>query len=185
MSSRDRQTPDDAPTNKASRRWQFSLRYLLVAIIPFSACCIWFSLKYGEAERQRACVQWVKQQNGHVTYYHEKPAADGSRPGKVTPPGPAWLRNSLGIDFFDDVYSVVLDNREIVDLSPLTRLHRLRHLGIFIDIGPDVELAPLGQLEQLESITLDYTNIDRRQLEALKARLPNCQVIVGNHARLR
>ena len=121
----------------------------------------------------------MKQHNGRLFYDFELTRADGSRPSNTRPSGPTWLHGWLGIDFFSSVHSVMLDNLEITDLTPITKLKELRSLAIMTDIMPGTSLRPIAELRHLEELTLDYTRIDREELARIGRELPDCDVIVG------
>jgi hypothetical protein len=125
-------------------------------------------------------VAWVKQQKGHLIYDFELLRADGSYLSSE----PDWLRDWLGIDFFSSVHGVILDNQELTDLTPLTKLKELRSLAIMINILPGTSLRPITELQYLEELTLDYTRIDREELARIGRELPDCEVIVGQRAWL-
>ncbi len=61
-------------------------------------------------------------------------------------PAPQWIVDALGIDFFDTVKTVTLDNVEVKDLSPITDLRGLRGLNIIIEIDDQLDFSPLAEL---------------------------------------
>jgi hypothetical protein len=94
---------------------------------------------------------------------------------------PQWLVDTLGIDFFDTVDSITLDNMEVQDLSPITDLHDLRRLNIIIEIDDQLDFSPLAELPKLRHLHLDYTNISGERLANLRELLPHVRVDATNH----
>ena len=126
---------------------------------------------------------WVRQQNGHVSYDYESPNPDGSYPGMdAKPPATEFLRALLGTEFLSSVRCVILDNKFVTDLSVLTRFRDLKVLAIYIDILPEADLSVIAELENLETLKIDYTNISERhsaQIAVLREALPNCTIEFG------
>ena len=170
------------------RQFRFRLKTLLFVLIPVSAVLVWIGVQYESALVQRRGVSWARNQNGHIYYDYEKPLPDGSTNQNAIPPGPDFVRNWMGIDFVDSVRTIVLDNKELTDLSPLKDLKRLKHLAIMIDIMPGTDLMPIAGLRELESLTFNSTNLDRNQqlqLEKIRVALPNCKIELGNQVRMQ
>ena len=141
---------------------------------------VWLSAKWRDAQTQREGAAWVKQQNGHLSYDFELSGSDGSHPSDAQPGEPHWPYDWLGIDFFSSVHGVILDNKEITDLTPITKLEELRSLAIMTDIMPGTSLQPIAELKHLEKLTLNYTRIDKEELAVISRELPACEVIVGD-----
>jgi hypothetical protein len=152
----------------------------LILILLVAIGSIWFAAKLEKAKQQRAVVDWVlADQHGHVQYNFE------SGPAKnPTPPGPKWARGWLGVDFFAKVRSVVLDNQEVDDLSPLLNLPDLEFIGVFIDILPEADLQSLAQLKNLQQISIDYSDVKQTDIDMLSKALPNCKIWLGHKARV-
>jgi hypothetical protein len=85
------------PTNqKPSRRsFQYSLRTLLTAMLLAGFGMGWFAHRLKQASRQREAVAAIHKLGGAVAY-------DCDLRGEGTP-GPVWLRQRLGDDFFTNV----------------------------------------------------------------------------------
>ncbi len=80
-------TMNDLP--KPKRRWfQFSLRALLVFVLPTSIGMSWFGVRLHRVRRQRGAVKAIQKAGGWVNYEEPEPW------------GPPWLRELLGDDFF-------------------------------------------------------------------------------------
>src|SRR5262245_49243254 len=87
------------------KKWfRFSLRTMLVLI---AALCIWLGFQVNAAHRQREAVAAILNAGGRVYYDYQLPpvplvAGDSKYKCDLrrTPPGPNWLRQSLGDDYF-------------------------------------------------------------------------------------
>jgi hypothetical protein len=142
--------PDERPHKL---RWfQYSLRGLLLFTLLFAIACSWFTVRMQQAKRQREAVEGIEKLFGSVWYDYEE--------RKVEPPGPAWLRNLLGGDFFSQVVGVNLHSAHVTDadlkyLKGLTQLIRL-------DLGnhpiTDAGLENLEGLTELRVLGLYGTN---------------------------
>ena len=159
---------------------RFSLRTLLIAT---AVIALLMALPIRRAIEQKRGRDWVASQNGHVTmsvssYYNQvtRQWADSD-----SLPAPQWIVDALGIDFFDTVKTVTLDNMEVKDLSPITDLRDLRGLNIIIEIDDQLDFSPLAELPKLRHLHLDYTNISAERLAKLRELLPNVRVDATNH----
>ncbi len=83
-------------TEKRKRRWlQFSLVSLLLVMTVLGLS---LGLWTDRAQRQQQAAEVFRQKGWQIHYHHEKES-----PGKPVPPGPAWVREWLGIDYVDHV----------------------------------------------------------------------------------
>ena len=157
---------------------RFSLRTLLLLTTGVAVLC---ALPVHRAYTQKRGRDWVASQNGHVTFSYKYDKVNRQWVHDATLPYPNWLIDTLGIDFFASVDTVVLDNKEVVDLSPITDLQHLRCLGIYIEIKHDLDFTPLSHLPHLQSLYLDYTGISSAKLEQLRALMPGVDVKSAGH----
>ena len=98
--------PEKMTEARPRRRWyQFTLRTLLIVMTLASVGLSWFAVKLQQARRQRAAVEAIEKAGGWVEYDYELRTRP---PSDADPPGPAWLRNLLGIDFFATVVEIRL-----------------------------------------------------------------------------
>ena len=73
------------------------------------------------------------------------------------PPGPEWLRELIGVDYFAEVQKVDLQNRGVSDVTPLASLTKLEYLGLHgTDLG---DLTPLAKLTNLKTLYLSCTPV--------------------------
>ena len=76
-----------------------------VALVMLVVCTL-LAWKVQRSRRQREAVAWVlRQQDGEVIYAHELDDRSRLIPD-AKPPGPAWLIDTLGVDFFAKVTRV-------------------------------------------------------------------------------
>ena len=86
------------------RRFQFSLRSLLLLVVVVAIPCSWLATEMKAARRQRDSAKAVDEFGGQVTYDYELDPP--YLPPK--PPGPAWIYERLGIDMLADVVGLPL-----------------------------------------------------------------------------
>ncbi len=185
------------PPTRRRRLWQFSLRSFLLLIAVVS---VWLGLWVNHARRQKDALDAILKLHGFVEYAHQFP--DGKRRPKplntAEPPGPAWLRERLGDEYFvrvvglqfweqpvsdDDLAHVgVLTDLQYVSfvggrqgakitgtgLAHLRHLTRLRFLDLLQHPVTDDGLRHLPSLPQLEVIDLRSTEITDAGVEQLK-----------------
>ena len=142
------------PTKPKPRRWlQFSLRTFFVLVTVF---CVWLGWTVHRANEQRKAVEWVREMGGDVAYGYQRDEA-GIPIVDAKPPGPKWLRQLLGVDYFQEVTVVDLKTTPVSDLTPLAGLKNLELLWLN---GTQVsDLTPLAKLTSLEFLSLDNTHV--------------------------
>ena len=150
------------------RRFQFSIRSLLLFVVVVAVVCSWLAVKMQQARRQREAVEAVEKGDGWADYDYEIDADGNSLPGTPEPSGPSWLRNLLGVDFLSDVRQLDYDratDAELMHLKGLTSLEILRFFGAqFTDTG----LMHLEGLTSLETLRFDTTQVTDAGLVHLK-----------------
>lgn len=164
-------------TEPPKRRWfQFRLRTLLIVVLVLSMPLSWFAWRMERARRQRAAVEAIEQVGGYVGY-NAYPIPPPGMVRVVPTPKPSWLRNLLGIDFFENVVYVFLPNGDAsdFDLEQFKGLPNLRELR-FKD--PPVSVDELEHLREIEGLQIlglpqDVTSAD---VERLQEALPNCKI---------
>lgn len=137
------------PTARPKRRFlRVSLRTLLLLL---TAGCIWIGWKVDKAHKQRAAVAWVKETGGEAYYDYER------NTDHPMPPGPAWLRELIGIDLLSDVTLVFVGDasarsNSVSDVTPLADLKNLQSLHLARNQISD--LRPLANLRNLTFLLL-------------------------------
>jgi hypothetical protein len=121
------------------RRWlQFSLRTLLVTTLIVGAFCGIFASRLDRGRRQAAAVDVLRQLSASITYEYDRPANQSPvivPAASTTPNGPKWLRDLLGVDFFNRVVAVSI-------APPINRLRA------------EAAAAAIGNLTELEELSL-------------------------------
>jgi hypothetical protein len=183
------------PTSRP-RLWQFSLRSLLLLIVVFSVS---LGLWVNNARRQKRALDAIAQLHGFVEYAHQFPDGkwSGTRVNTAEPPGPAWLRERLGDEYFVRVVGLQFWEQPVSDedlahvgvltdlqylsfvvgrqgpritgtgLAHLRHLTRLRFLDLLGHPITDDGLRRLHSLTELETIDLRNTEITDKGLEQL------------------
>ena len=124
----------DVPA-KPRRRWlRFSLRTFFIVI---TLLCIWLGFKVNAAHRQHEAVEAILRVGGEVTFDYQLVSVPNS-PDEFTtnlnasPPGPAWLRNLIGDEYFREVVEITIEDRAIAesDFAQLAKVPYLRRIGL-------------------------------------------------------
>lgn len=116
------------PDNPKRCWWRLSMRTFLVLLTIGCLGLGWF---VSRVTKQRRAVQWVEESGGRVIYDYEMrryqwPFVEDAKP----PPGPAWLRDLIGIDYFAKVVTVDLYDSQVRDLATLANLKDLSLLYV-------------------------------------------------------
>ena len=155
------------------RRFQYSLRSLLVFVLLASVFMAWFGARWRAARQQREAVAAIESLGGDVEYdYIRKWIASGATTGPPPdPPGPAWARSLLGDDFFAGVVRVGPGGRYtwsngsapapftdewLEHIGKLSRLESLNLRGA--SHITDAGLAKLEGLTHLRRLELGFTS---------------------------
>ena len=177
------------------RRFQYSLRTLLIVMLLVGGGLGWFSHKLQQTRRQRVAVTSITNLSGLVGFDDE--AADFAA-GPPISHVPRWLRNLLGDDFFRTAVSLVAFNdgsmESAKDLTELRRLDfvggpatdaglahvrslsRLQRLNLSDTQITDAGLEHLQGLTQLRELVLRGTRVTDEGVQQLQSALPNCKI---------
>jgi hypothetical protein len=190
----DSANPSTQP-RKPSHRWrQFSIRTLLLLVVVASIACSWFAVRMNVAKRQRAAVEAIEKGGGYVIYDYEYDGEGYARKG-AKPPGPAWLRDRLGVDFFADVVAVMclVERGRGAVAKHLADFPKLRSLDLgSMESVTDSDLAEIGKLRHLERVLLSSRNISDVLLVRIShaknmnyLALPDCSITDAGTEHLR
>ena len=120
------------------------------------------------AQKQKRAVEWVRSHGGQV-FYRFQTDQDCEPVSGTSPPGPKFLRDLIGIDYFASVDVVYLNKQPVSDLSQIEPLSRLRLLQLSNHDGELADISSLANLANLESLYLaHYPIADISSLRALK-----------------
>ncbi len=170
-------------TKPKRRRFQFSLRTLLLAVLLLSLPLSWLATRMERARRQKEAVKAIQELGGSVIY-------NGNRlPGGIFPhgaprvqtPWPSWLERVLGEDFFWDAERVywygshpkVTDQR-LVYLKDLKNVREVCLQGTQVT---DAGLEYLKTFRGLEHLDLRGTQVTTEGVKKLREALPECYIV--------
>lgn len=142
------------------RRFQFGIRALLLLILAVAILCTWLPVKIRQAKRQRAAVRATEERGAQVLY-------DWEMSDPSSPPGPEWLLDYLGTDFFAGISLVQPRNlrdsmREFNDDDMVlltTGAPGVRDLSVAQSQVTDAGLVHLKGLRRLNRLRLNDTEI--------------------------
>jgi hypothetical protein len=158
--------PTNAESTKRKRRWfQFSLRTTMVAV---TLLCVWLGVVCNRANRQRRAVEVLRKSGALVWYGYEFEIDEN---GESRPPGPDWLRNLIGVDYFAAPTEVGMPEEfDISDefLVALADLPQVTGVGLRGGGVNDVVAAKLSGLTQLQSLGISGASITDAGWEFLK-----------------
>ena len=107
-------TTDHPTPPKPRRRWfQFSLRTLFVLL---TVLCVWLAVTVNRARKQREAVAAIEAVGGMVLYEHQYDDSE--------PPGPKWLRELVGDEYFVSVDVVFFVEATDADLEHMEAMKR-------------------------------------------------------------
>ena len=164
------------------RRFQFSLRSLLVLVVVVALLCSWFMVELKVAREQKAAVEGIEKLGGGVIYDYEVDQFDKQL---VEPSAPLCLRNLLGSDFLGDVVGVSLWDAKVTDtwFEHLKGFNKLDAINLAGTPITDSGLEQLALWPKLRYLYLDYTGITNLGLERLRA-LRQLRVLSLNGTRI-
>ena len=161
------------PNSQPWRRFiRFSLRGLIVFVLVIGAATAWV---VRSARIQREAVAAIRKSRGIVLYDWEWNNGRMTRARKS--PGPAWLVDAIGIDYFGNVAEVFVSNAPD---DVLMHIGHLRHLQ-FVVVTKHEVTAGLAHLRGLSIIPviafdLNYTAVTDGDLAHLKGLSGTCSI---------
>ena len=160
------------------RRFQFSIRSLLVFVLVCAVVCSWFAVRMKQARRQGKALAALGRIDATVYYEHDPITFRNHTytigPMPATPnkaPGPSWLRSFPGDDFFDRVVVVGFrqSNTRNASLEHLTDLRGIECVSLSTTWITDDALARLEGLATLKSLDLEETRVTDEGLVHLRS----------------
>ncbi len=144
-----------APNNPKPRRrfWQYSLRTFFLLLTVFG---VWLGWMVHRVNERREVARWIREMGGTFQYDFQLNER-GDRIEDAQPPGPDWLRERIGIEWFADVVKVEFYGAPTTDMGPLSKLPELRHVSF--GKTPITDLSPFANLTKLELLYLNDTRV--------------------------
>jgi len=132
-------------TSPHSRRrfFRYSLRTLMIVVTVF---CVWMGITAKRARDQRQAVEAVREVSGQVFYKHQWPLNSPS-----DPPGPEWLRQLMGDEYFFSVFFLNFGNPWVTD-AELEHLKGFRGTNLLWLNLSNIKLPEAG-LEYVKALT--------------------------------
>ena len=117
---------------------------------------LWMGWRVNRANDQRRAVAAIRRAGGGISYDYQFSVSKGYRNPNGRPWAPAWLRNWLGDEFFQEVTSVQFLNRPLTDrdLAPLASLDCLEEVAISGAPITDAGLKYVANLKELRTLHL-------------------------------
>lgn len=139
------------PSDGRRRSWRSGLRWLVVAV---AAIGILFGFQANLIQHQRAVLAEISTLDAQVVYDHQARGLSG-------PPGPHWLRQLLGDDFFDDVAGIQILRDGVTDetVAAIATLPHLKSLFLDSDGMSDQGLARLTELSELAELAFRSSTV--------------------------
>ena len=179
-------TSTSSSTRTHKRRFQFSLRTLLLLTAAVAVGAGLFKRQSDGARAQRAAAERIRQLRGYA-YYDYQVDTSGSHYKVIpnaTPPGPKWLHDLLGVDFFCkvkvvDFFECGANPKHTVE--DYAAFESLKGLEMIVNFDSDLCLEGVRhwrRLPKLRSLTIEQTGLSDSQLE------PLCQLTQLDELRL-
>ena len=158
------------------RRFQFSLRTLLVLVVVVALPFSWSAAEMKGAREQREAAKRIEKAGGEAWYDYHVTFDDQQHVHQICPqanaPGWVLLRRSLGDDFFNDVVVVEVQDDRFTDsdLEHVQKLTRLTYLLLDTEKVTDAGLQGLEGLAQLQELVIvgpPVTDVGLQHLEGL------------------
>jgi hypothetical protein len=142
------------------RRFQFSIRSLLVLTVAVALPFSWLAVEMKWAREQEDLVDDIQKAGGSVVFDSDDPNALNAQP---------WLRTLLGEQFLREVVYVYYGVETAdADLARLKRLKRLQALYLANTKVTDAGLESIKGLTQLQALYLANTKVTDAGLESIK-----------------
>ena len=168
------------------RRWmQFSLGTMLVLL---TALCIWLAVVVNRARCEREGLAAAERLRAQVRFdyqieYRKRPKNDVLYLRRE-PPGPRWLREIIGDEYFREAHSVGFNGSHgsrvtDADLEQIVKLKRLTKLQLHVAGTSELSnggLQHLAALHDLRVLTFEGVRLDPRGLDCLR-KLPQLEYL--------
>ena len=153
--------PIDEQPPKPARRWlRFSLRSMLLLVLVIAIPLGW---KVNRSRNQRIVVAELRKLNARIIYDYQ--IVNGIYVPNLPQPGPKWLTDLLGKEYFIEVYHVAVDGPQVNDktivlISKLPGVVSVALVGRTSGAGiTDDGMAHLAEMANLENLALRSNRI--------------------------
>jgi hypothetical protein len=142
----------------------FSFRYSLRGLFICTALiALWIGPKAHRARQDRFAVQAIQDVGGHVIYDYMRAQSDEVQGdlAKAIPPGPKWLREFVGDEFFMRPVELVFRKEKITDegLQQVSLFRDLKAIHLEDRGISDAGVKHLATAETVEYLCLDENRI--------------------------
>jgi hypothetical protein len=145
------------------------------AVLLVSLALSWLASEIARAQAQRSAIEAIREFGGDTKYDYEYTGSWKFVTAHPKPRGPAWLRNLLGGDFFDDVVfadlriseTCVIPGDEAV--KHIAKLPALQELDLSFTEVTDAGLRHISKLDRLQRLELAYTDVSDAGVEHLRS----------------
>jgi hypothetical protein len=154
-----------------TQKWRlsYSLRALLVGT---ALTAIWLGVVSHRARQQRIAVRALKEVGGHPVYDYMLAQSDavGGDMAKTVPPGPAWLRELVGDEYFMRPVELIFQKGRITDqgLERIRLFSGLKAIHLQDRNISDAGIPHLCDLESVEHLSLSGNRITDNGLAQLQ-----------------
>jgi len=145
----DSATPSTTPRRRL--RLRFTLRLLLASLTVF---CIGMGIWTQRAQEQRRIVRALARSEGTTLYYDHQIEYNAFYVPGQSSHLPRFLIDYLGIDFFQPVTMISVENRELV--AQLSKLRGVERVTINDPLLSDEELAPISRMHSLRKLSVNW-----------------------------
>ena len=166
---------NDSPKEPIKRRWlSYGLRGLLALVLVCSIPLAWLAQRHARMRIEDDVVSKILEAKGVVIYAHHDDATHGGGfhvSTKNPAPGPQWMRDLLGENFFTSVSEVHFVYNDVEDdlIAQLPRLENLESVELYSALATDQCIDSLLQVAQLKELTLYTENLSGQALNRLHA----------------
>lgn len=156
----------DGKSRPRRRRFQFSLRTLLLLTAVLGLFFGWLGKTLRRVQHQRRIVARIGRAGGSVYYDYQ---LAGEHIDAKAPPGPKLVRMVLGEDVFAHVEAVQFEERDTKDrdLTVLKELPELKDVSVWGPSVTDAGLAHVAAIPKLRGLALTDTRVTADGLRQL------------------
>ncbi len=153
------------------RRFQFSIRSLLVLVVVVAVPCTWMAVEMKIARKQREAVEAIRAADGDIVYdweyfdSHPRTAEEWMEWFTRKPPVPEGFTNWLGDDWFYDIAEV----------------HFPGGWRYTADRCNDDTLRHIRCLTKLKNLKLTMTKVTYDGVKSVQEALPHCKIEWDHH----